>query len=69
VDISPASAYKLIADLEALGILREITGGKRSKYYLFDGLPEYFQAAVTLMQSNAGQKEGGRPSIWSCDKN
>ena len=35
-DISPASAYKLIADLEELGILREITGGKRGKHYLFD---------------------------------
>jgi len=33
--ISPASAYKLIGDLERLGILREITGGKRGKMYLF----------------------------------
>ncbi|MGC9967023.1 MAG: Fic family protein [Acidobacteriota bacterium] len=33
--ISPASAYKLIADLEQLGILKEITGGKRGKMYLF----------------------------------
>ncbi len=30
-----ASAYKLIADLEQLGILIEITGKKRSKSYLF----------------------------------
>ena len=30
-----ASAYKLIADLEQLGILVEITGKKRSKSYLF----------------------------------
>lgn len=30
-----ASAYKLIADLERLGILVEITGKKRSKSYLF----------------------------------
>lgn len=36
VKISPASAYKLIADLENLGILKEITGGKRGKHYLFD---------------------------------
>ena len=35
-DISPASAYKLIADLEQFGILQEITGGKRGKHYLFD---------------------------------
>lgn len=34
-DISPASAYKLIADLERFGILKEITGGKRGKMYLF----------------------------------
>jgi Fic family protein len=38
--ISPASAYKLIADLERLGILKEITGGKRGKMYLF---MEYLQ--------------------------
>ena len=38
--ISPASAYKLIADLEQLGILKEITGGKRGKMYLF---AEYLQ--------------------------
>ena len=31
--ISPASAYKLIADLEQFGILKEITGGKRGKIY------------------------------------
>ena len=34
-NISPASAYKLIVDLEQLGILTEITGGKRGKMYLF----------------------------------
>ncbi|MGC9196103.1 MAG: Fic family protein [Syntrophobacteraceae bacterium] len=38
--ISPASAYKLIGDLEQLRILREITGGKRGKTYLF---MEYLQ--------------------------
>jgi Fic family protein len=38
--ISPASAYKLIVDLEQLGILKEITGGKRGKRYLF---MEYLQ--------------------------
>lgn len=34
-EISPASAYKLIAEFERLGILQEITGGKRGKIYLF----------------------------------
>lgn len=38
-EISPASAYKLIADLEP-HILQEITGGKRGKVYIFD---EYLQ--------------------------
>lgn len=33
--ISPASAYKLIADLERLEILKEVTGGKRGKLYVF----------------------------------
>ena len=33
--ISPASAYKLIADLVQFGILEEITGGKRGKQYMF----------------------------------
>ena len=35
-EVSPASAYKLIADLERFGILKEITGSKRRKIYLFD---------------------------------
>ncbi len=39
-EVSPASAYKLIADLERFGILKEITGSKRSKIYVFD---EYLQ--------------------------
>ncbi len=34
-DISPASAYKLIASLEQFGILKEITGGKRGRLYMF----------------------------------
>jgi len=34
-NISPASAYKLIADLEKFGILKEITGGKRGKMYVY----------------------------------
>jgi len=41
--ISPASAYKLIVDLEKLGILKEITGGKRGKQYLFDAYLRLFR--------------------------
>lgn len=41
--ISSASAYKLIADLERFGILKEITGGKRGKYYLFDSYLDLFR--------------------------
>lgn len=36
---SNVSAYKLIADLEKVGVLREITGGRRGKIYAFQ---EYF---------------------------
>jgi len=42
--ISPASAYKLIADLEQFGILKEITGGKRSKMYVFDAYLKLFKS-------------------------
>mgnify|MGYP000498178317 CR=1 FL=1 len=42
-DISPASAYKLVADLEQFGILKEITGGKRGKMYLFDAYLQLFR--------------------------
>jgi len=34
-EISPASAYKLIANLEQFKILKEITGGKRGKMYVY----------------------------------
>jgi Fic family protein len=34
--VSAASAYKLIADLERLGILKEVTGSKRGRMYVFD---------------------------------
>jgi len=40
--VSAASAYKLIADLERLGILREVTGGKRGKRYVFDSYLKLF---------------------------
>lgn len=41
--LSPASAYKLIADLEQLGILKEVTGGKRGKLYLFSDYLQLFK--------------------------
>jgi Fic family protein len=41
--VSPASAYKLIADLERFGILKEITGGKRGKMYMFDAYLKLFK--------------------------
>ncbi|MBM4182007.1 MAG: Fic family protein [Betaproteobacteria bacterium] len=42
-DMSPASAYKLIADLERFGILKEITGGKRGKAYAFEAYLNLFR--------------------------
>jgi Fic family protein len=42
-EVSPASAYKLIVDLEQFGILKEITGGKRGKQYLFDSYLQLFR--------------------------
>lgn len=42
-EISAASAYKLIADLEQFGILKEITGGKRGKMYLFEDYLQLFK--------------------------
>jgi Fic family protein len=41
--LSPASAYKLIGDLERFGILNEITGGKRGRLYMFDGYVKLFR--------------------------
>jgi len=41
--MSPASAYKLIADLERFGILKEITGGKRGKTYAFEAYLKLFK--------------------------
>ncbi len=41
--ISPASAYKLIVDLEKFGILKEVTGGKRGKQYIFDAYLKLFK--------------------------
>ena len=41
--ISLPSAYKLIADLEKLEILKEITGGQRRRVYVFDRYIQLFQ--------------------------
>jgi Fic family protein len=41
--ISGASAYKLVADLERLKILREITGGRRGRTYSFDAYVKFFR--------------------------
>jgi len=41
--VSPASAYKLIADLERLGLLHEITGGRRGKRYAFEPYLKLFR--------------------------
>jgi Fic family protein len=41
--ISLPSAYKLIADLEKLEILKEITGGQRGRVYVFDSYIRLFQ--------------------------
>lgn len=40
---SNVSAYKLIADLEKIGILKEITGGQRDRIYVFDEYVSFFQ--------------------------
>lgn len=42
-DITLPTAYKLVADLEELGIIKEITGGKRGKQYLFQAYLRLFQ--------------------------
>jgi Fic family protein len=41
-NISPASAYKLVADLERLEIVKEITGAKRGKTYVFTSYVRLF---------------------------
>ena len=35
-DLSTPSAYKLVSELERLKIIKEITGAKRGKQYLFE---------------------------------
>jgi Fic family protein len=41
--VSPASAYKLIADFERMRVLKEITGGRRGRLYSFDAYVKLFR--------------------------
>jgi len=41
--VSAAPAYKLVADLERLGILKEITGGRRGRTYVFEAYVKLFR--------------------------
>ncbi len=41
--VSKKTAYNLVADLERLEILKEITGGKRAKLYIFDSYLKLFR--------------------------
>lgn len=42
INKTPQTAYNLIADLEKLGILKEITGAQRNKLYLFESYINLF---------------------------
>lgn len=42
VSLSNASAYKLVADFERFGILKEVTGSKRGKFYMFQKYIDLF---------------------------
>ena len=42
-DISMPSSYKLISDLEKMDILKEVTGGKRGRTYVFDNYLRLFR--------------------------
>ena len=41
--VSAAPAYKLVADFERLGILKEITGGRRGRTYVFEAYMKLFR--------------------------
>jgi Fic family protein len=43
--LSMPSAYKLVDSFEKLGILKEMTGGKRSKQYRFEAYLSIFTAS------------------------
>ena len=42
-NISMPSSYKLISDLEKMDILKEVTGGKRGRTYVFDNYLRLFR--------------------------
>jgi Fic family protein len=42
-NLSPPSVYKLISEMKNLGILKEITGSKRGKQYLFRDYTDMFK--------------------------
>lgn len=42
-EVSAASAYRLIADMERFGILKEVTGAKRGKMYVFEAYLKLFK--------------------------
>ena len=39
---SPATGYKLLADFESLGILKEVTGAQRGRLYVFKDYLDFF---------------------------
>ena len=43
INSSPASAYKLIADMEKLQTLKEVTGAQRGKVYVFEQYIKLFR--------------------------
>ncbi|HKK09255.1 MAG TPA: Fic family protein, partial [Bacteroidales bacterium] len=43
VHVSMPSSYKLISDLEDMGILKEMTGGRRGRVYIFDAYIKLFR--------------------------
>ncbi|MGC2519877.1 MAG: hypothetical protein WA373_12320 [Burkholderiales bacterium] len=58
--ISPASACKLVADLERLGIPKVITGGKRGKTYLFAACLKLFKSQRRSPPAHTLFKGAGR---------
>ncbi|WEK17652.1 MAG: Fic family protein [Candidatus Pedobacter colombiensis] len=40
--LSPTTGYKLLTDLEKLGVLKEVTGAQRGKLYIFKDYLDYF---------------------------
>ena len=43
IEKTPTSAYRLISELERLKILKEITGGKRGRVYVFQDYMDLFE--------------------------